>query len=50
MSNFESEIDLLETLSAQDELVRRCVRGDIDFEKFVRRYDDFWWRYAMGGH
>src|SRR3569833_2839210 len=50
MSNFESEIDLLETLSAHDELVRRCVRGNIDFDKFVRLYDDFWWRYALDGH
>ena len=50
MSNFASEIDLLEELSAHDDLVRRCVRGDIEFREFVRLYDDFWWRFALDGH
>jgi len=50
MSNFASEIDLLEELSAHDDLVRRCVHGDIEFREFVRLYDDFWWRFALDGH
>ena len=50
MSNFASEIDLLEVLSAHDDIVRRCVRGDIEFRDFVRLYDDFWWRFALDGH
>ena len=42
MSNYASEIDLLEVLSAHDDIVRRCVRGDIEFREFVRLYDGFW--------
>lgn len=50
MANFTSEIDLLNALSTHDDLVRRCVRGDIDFGEFVRLYDDFWWQHALDGH
>jgi hypothetical protein len=50
MSTFTSETDLLEALSAHDDLVRRCARGDINFGEFVRLYDEFWWRYALDGH
>jgi hypothetical protein len=50
MSNFETENALIEALTAHDELVRRCVRGDIEFREFVRLYDEFYWRFALDGH
>lgn len=47
---FQSEADLLTTLTRYDELVRRCVRGDLPFEKFCQDYNDFYCYYALDGH
>ena len=50
MSIFASESDLLDALAKHDELVRRCVTGELELREFARAYDDFWWRYALDGH
>ncbi|MET1078926.1 MAG: hypothetical protein ABWY06_13010 [Pseudomonas sp.] len=50
MEMFESESSLLDAIAAHDELVRRCVRGDISFDDFCREYNDFYAYYALDGH
>ena len=47
---FDSEADLLATLASYDELVRRCSAGEIPFESFCEKYNDFYWRCALDGH
>lgn len=44
MPVFASEAHLLSVLSMHDDLVLRCVRGEIDFRAFEQQYDHFLWR------
>lgn len=50
MVRFESEQDLLAKVSQHDELVRQCVRGELSFDEFCERYNDFYASYALDGH
>ena len=47
---FESEHDLLRKLSEHDELVRLCTCGEISFDQFCEKYNDFYAFYALDGH
>jgi hypothetical protein len=42
--------ELQKAFAHHDELVRRCVEGDLAFEAFVAEYDNFYDRYALDGH
>ena len=50
MVMFESEAELLETISSHDALVSQCVAGDISFSEFCKKYNDFYSFYALDGH
>jgi hypothetical protein len=50
MLMFESESALLETLALHDDLVRQCVSGQLSFNEFCARYQDFYAFYALDGH
>jgi hypothetical protein len=47
---FESEDDLLAKLRQHDGLVRQCARGELPFEEFCGKYNDFYAFYALDGH
>ena len=47
---FQSEAELLARIAEHDELVCRCVRGDLSFDQFCDRYQDFYASYALDGH
>lgn len=47
---FSSERELLAKLSEHDELVRECASGNLTFEQFCHRYNDFYAFYALDGH
>jgi hypothetical protein len=44
------EADLLATLDAHDELVRRCAHGDLGFWDFEAQYNSLYARYPLDGH
>lgn len=50
MVMFDSEAHLLATLALHDELVHQCVRGELTFDQFCERYNDFYAYYALDGH
>jgi len=50
MLMFHSEVDLLLEISKHDELVRRCVRGEVTFDEFCEKYNNFYAFYALDGH
>jgi hypothetical protein len=50
MGIFASEVDLLQKLDEHDELVRKCVAGELPFGEFCERYNDFYALYALDGH
>ncbi len=50
MVMFESEADVLKVIDEHDTLVRECVSGEIDFQEFIEKYGNFYWRYALDGH
>ena len=50
MVMFESEQNLLATLDRYDDLVRQCVAGQLTFDEFCSRYNDFYAFYALDGH
>lgn len=39
-----------EVLDAHDVLIGACVEGRLPFEEFLRRYDNFYDRFALDGH
>jgi len=47
---FKSETELSELIDKHDELVRRCVAGELDFWDFYRNYNSFYLSYALDGH
>ena|SRR5882672_3332426 len=47
---FDSEADLLAAINHHDELVRQCVRGEINFSQFCSAYDNFYLTHALDGH
>lgn len=47
---FSSENDLLQKLCEHDDLVRACVAGEVRFETFCDRYNNFYCFYALDGH
>jgi hypothetical protein len=46
---FASELDMLEELDEHDSLVRKCVAGEISFDEFCGKYNDFYALYALTG-
>jgi hypothetical protein len=46
----ESEADLLAAMTHHDDLVRRCVRGELSFVEFCEAYDNFYFSAALDGH
>jgi hypothetical protein len=50
MQMFASEKEFLETITRHDELVRRCIRGEISFAEFCDLYHEFYAYYALDGH
>jgi hypothetical protein len=50
MPIFKSERDLLDVLDRHDALVRRCIAGAMDFDRFCDEYNDFYAFYALDGH
>src|SRR5690349_6558281 len=47
---FASETDLIQKLNEHDALVRGCVAGQLSFDEFCKRYNDFYPFYALDGH
>lgn len=47
---FESESDLLKTITEYDALVRKCITGVIGFGEFCEKYNNFYSYYALDGH
>jgi len=50
MIMFESESDILNTITEHDTLVRLCVSGELSFMEFCEKYNDFYFYYALDGH
>ncbi len=50
MLMFESEAALIQALSLHDDLVRQCVAGQLRFDEFCEKYNDFYAFYALDGH
>lgn len=50
MLMFKSEADLLQALSLHDNLVRQCASGQLDFDDFCEKYNNFYAFYALDGH
>jgi hypothetical protein len=47
---FESEDELLRELRKHDDLVGKCVQGQLGFWDFCEQYNDFYAYYALDGH
>jgi hypothetical protein len=47
---FESEDELLRELRKQDDLVEKCVQGQLGFWDFCEQYNEFYAYYALDGH
>jgi hypothetical protein len=47
---FVSEDDLTTQLDYHDALIANCIHGDMSFEEFLDRYNDFYPRAALDGH
>ena len=50
MKSHMTETELLAALGVHDELLRLCVSGSISFSDFVKKYNIFYWSYALDGH
>jgi hypothetical protein len=50
MQIFTSETDFLCAVAEHDELVRRCVCGDISLSEFKTLYNSFYASHALDGH
>jgi hypothetical protein len=50
MAIFESEDDLLRELHKHDDLVEKCVQGQLGFWDFCGQYNNFYAYYALDGH
>ncbi len=50
MRMFPSEADLEASLELHDELVRQCAHGEITWDSFCDRYNNYWSYYALDGH
>jgi hypothetical protein len=44
------ESQLILALNEHDALVAQCVRGELELEAFLQRYDNFPMRWALDGH
>ena len=47
---FESEAQLIESLSHHDDLIRQCAQGQLSFNDFCAEYHDYYAFYALDGH
>ena len=47
---FQSEEILLFLLGEYDQLILKCVSGDISFQEFLYKYGDSYMVYALDGH
>ncbi len=50
MRMFASEADLQASLEHHDELVRQCAHGEVTWDSFCDRYNNYWSNYALDGH
>ena len=50
MLMFASEVEIQQSLTAHDELVRQCAQGEITFDHFCDKYNNYWSFYALDGH
>jgi hypothetical protein len=46
----DPEAELLAALAEHDDLVRRCVRGELTFGQFAEAYNNFYLSAALDGH
>jgi hypothetical protein len=44
------ETELLSTLDEHDQMVRDCAAGQLSFQDFLGKYDNFYLVYALDGH
>ncbi|MBX3628153.1 MAG: hypothetical protein KF892_24295 [Rhizobacter sp.] len=47
---FESEAALVAALSLHDDLIRQCASGQLSFDEFCEKYEDFYAFHALDGH
>ena len=47
---FASEAQVQQSLAEHDDLVRRCVEGEITFDYFCEKYNNYWSFHALDGH
>jgi len=50
MNIFKSEEELLKTIMHHDDLVQKCISGEVDFSEFCEQYNNFHSYYALDGH
>ena len=50
MLMFASEVEVRQSLDEHDELVRRCALGEMTFNDFCDKYNNYWSFYALDGH
>jgi hypothetical protein len=50
MLMFASEVEIQLSLAEHDELVRQCAYGEIPFDHFCDKYNNYWSFYALDGH
>jgi len=50
MLMFASEVEFQRLLHEHDELVRRCAHGEMSFNDFCDKYNNYWSFYALDGH
>ena len=47
---FKSEEELLHVLSVHDKYVYECASGELGFNDFCEKYNNFYFYYALDGH
>jgi hypothetical protein len=50
MLMFASEAEIQHSLVSHDELVRQCAQGEIAFDLFCEKYNNYWIYCALDGH
>jgi hypothetical protein len=50
MQVFSSEDNLLSILRDKETLILNCNNGEISFQEFLSKYDNFYMKFALDGH
>ena len=50
MNMFESEQEMLSIIEKHNRIINECISGNITFQEFLDKYNNFYAYYALDGH